>query len=814
MQYYKVLRRCISSHLHHVDEESHNFLPEKEDDLLNVSEKFLEHCLKHIEEGGYDIAFKILERLSFMTNSSEFSCSFPIASAIHFSTSRLTAMGSFYQGYYLEAASRLQNDVADCPIIRGHPVPGMVDSLLLLSEAYTAMERHEEALRSARLAVEIAHTRLDVVKRFMESGDDLSSSGLHGQQRPAELELRIGPILDAFTAVSFSYYTLARKLDKANLGEIALEWYERAHTSATKFNIDPLTAHEFWEALGKSKKLWVQPPSVHDPSRKVERAKKSDQKQHHASIMSSTGPGPFNSHEVNHTQKPTKDDRVSSSQRTVIDDFMSEIKKSDSREYNNKIDKSEAHTDTHSASGRITRPKSAHSKLGGGYQDVSPTHHNTRTGYDYSPEADVHPSREMRDDVYVTGITRDRVNGARSPLKSFQQELDMAFEEDLIEMDLLQKKLGAELARTHLDIKDMTSNTGPPDVMICRSKPESDLELVSTPTANQKQVFVDPALSSVDIGAEVEVFCPHVDPSSIVHDDDDDVDEDASYDTPEFHHDPSISPKYAEISEKGWFIGKVTGFFDDSGMIVYVQGLGSVRTTKFGGYFRLHVLPVEADADGTTHSPSSKLDTVRGHPMGLRVSANYQASRFRHLQTHVSGEKGSSQWIPGRILSKNKDGTYCVGYDFGETESNVRYEDIRDTRTNTSTCYPKQRANSISTSARDTGTCTPSKANNLRREFAFQMEASVKKIGAILTGPEAIGRNSRKHEAVTNSATRMQALLRSRKSRLRFSFKQDLLRLGLEASRREHELLARQQRLANTYSQMAIAIKQFLFNQA
>lgn len=80
---------------------------------------------------------------------------------LRFLIDNISAFVYYFNGDFRKTRSILSKQISSAPSINGVFLSGFVDSLLMLSEAHSQLGRHEDALHSARLAVTIAHRRID-----------------------------------------------------------------------------------------------------------------------------------------------------------------------------------------------------------------------------------------------------------------------------------------------------------------------------------------------------------------------------------------------------------------------------------------------------------------------------------------------------------------------------------------------------------------------------------------------------------------------------------------------------------------------------
>lgn len=84
-----------------------------------------------------------------------------IKEILQFEIRRAQAMGYYKESKFSNAIKQLNPAVSSGPVIGGSFSSGLSDALVLLADCYSALGRRDDALRSAKLAVNIAHERLD-----------------------------------------------------------------------------------------------------------------------------------------------------------------------------------------------------------------------------------------------------------------------------------------------------------------------------------------------------------------------------------------------------------------------------------------------------------------------------------------------------------------------------------------------------------------------------------------------------------------------------------------------------------------------------
>jgi len=364
LDYVRLLKRSVNTE-YSLDSSKLGELPTSDAALLDVGKGLLSLAFRYFESRHYIEGYDRLERLSLICKELQYA--FPSADVMAFAAKRMFALGHLLAGDIEIALACLQRDIAAAG---GVAIAGMIDSLILLSDSYTCLRRYNEALHTARLAVDTAHANLETKKH---------SIVIAGLKSLPESESFM--VLSEFDAVSLSYFTIAKKLEDAQLGPIAVEWYERAHSSATKFNLNPSTAKEFWDEWGRAKRYWTSPPSNTSSSVKFI----SNKVKVKSSKSGSGQPGVRTSNpDVSHNALSTNTSNV------TIDITPAQPVNNDSPSTGMQ----------NSSKGTTIRPKSAFSKLGGSYNQeiTSPSHNNQIGNEDVELSTEVRPIEGKDDD--------------------------------------------------------------------------------------------------------------------------------------------------------------------------------------------------------------------------------------------------------------------------------------------------------------------------------------------------------------------------------------------------------------------------------
>ncbi|KAJ1431022.1 hypothetical protein B484DRAFT_44968, partial [Ochromonadaceae sp. CCMP2298] len=172
-----------------------------------------------------------------------------ISSAMHlyqtceFAASRAHAAAYHLAGKETMVIKCLNPAVSRCPRDQaGGFVAGLSDALVLLTEAYASLGRGDDALHSARLAVTIAHERLEASNQARQKEGQGREQGL-GQGQI------VGPTLDVYEGTIVAYCSLASQLERSGMGHLSLEWFERALQAARKFEMDGGVIRELQKSI-------------------------------------------------------------------------------------------------------------------------------------------------------------------------------------------------------------------------------------------------------------------------------------------------------------------------------------------------------------------------------------------------------------------------------------------------------------------------------------------------------------------------------------------------------------------------------------
>ena len=105
--------------------------------------------------------FKVGDRMAAQKAIKKILSRAPCASAIHFSAQLCLSLGHLRMKEYEEVVKTLSEVISLC----GQSTNGLCDALIMLAEAYSAVGLLDEALHSARLAVDVAHDKLETYQK-------------------------------------------------------------------------------------------------------------------------------------------------------------------------------------------------------------------------------------------------------------------------------------------------------------------------------------------------------------------------------------------------------------------------------------------------------------------------------------------------------------------------------------------------------------------------------------------------------------------------------------------------------------------------
>ena len=132
-------------------------------DYLSLSKRaLLTAYSKFLSGTDFDRMHLMLRGLTTYVNLVGSKAFIPIST---FEINRTHALGYYKECKYANAIKYLNPAVSNCPKHRDNFVSGLSDTLILLAECYSALGRRDDALHSARLAVNIAHERLELYNK-------------------------------------------------------------------------------------------------------------------------------------------------------------------------------------------------------------------------------------------------------------------------------------------------------------------------------------------------------------------------------------------------------------------------------------------------------------------------------------------------------------------------------------------------------------------------------------------------------------------------------------------------------------------------
>lgn len=167
---------------------------------------------------------------------------------VGFHINRFRAFGYSWSDAHLKAVKASNKAIAHCPIVNGARAKGLVDILILISDSYSAMNKNEDAVYSAKLAVDIAHDQLE------KSVDEIFVNGVEGKSIVGGVRTYLGPLLDNNLLLIFAYFNLATQLRHGDMVESSITWYEKAIQTAESNRIDEDIISVLFAGLNEAEK--------------------------------------------------------------------------------------------------------------------------------------------------------------------------------------------------------------------------------------------------------------------------------------------------------------------------------------------------------------------------------------------------------------------------------------------------------------------------------------------------------------------------------------------------------------------------------
>lgn len=187
-----------------------------------------------------------------------------LSDIVSFAITRLLALNHYKLNDFTTVIQLLNPIISSCPRSKGIYLPGLADTLILLAESYGALGRYDDAVQSAKLAVTIAHERLEYTQLLQKynynNGSNTNSSNnlkpygntsLNSSLNPAltnsitsslsssRIQHICGPMLDSLAAVVVAYHTIANHIENIPaLYSLSMDWHDRALQTAIRFNLD------------------------------------------------------------------------------------------------------------------------------------------------------------------------------------------------------------------------------------------------------------------------------------------------------------------------------------------------------------------------------------------------------------------------------------------------------------------------------------------------------------------------------------------------------------------------------------------------
>jgi len=143
---------------------------------------------------------------------------------VGFHMNRFRAFGFAWLEKHLKAVKASNKAIARCPSVDGARAKGLVDLLIIISDSYSVLNQLEDAVHSAKLAVDIAHEQLEktVDETFINGTESEEESRVDGVRN------YMGPILNNNLMLILAYFNLATQLRHSNMVEASITWYEKS----------------------------------------------------------------------------------------------------------------------------------------------------------------------------------------------------------------------------------------------------------------------------------------------------------------------------------------------------------------------------------------------------------------------------------------------------------------------------------------------------------------------------------------------------------------------------------------------------------
>ena len=227
--------------------------------------------------------------------------------------------------------------------------------------------------------------KINKVDQATVKSDDIT----HGDLKDIKDVYDVGPVLDCFSGMVLAYWTLAKQLDHDAHSGLAIEWYQRAQETATKFNLDKYFS---LEPLVEQNSLPRSHPPIHRAfsesvigpngttnmeNGKIERSNSNEElNEQYIDHFSRAKERPQSARPrlVQYNTSSTHSNGVTSSSNSTPEvpklEVKTDLKSDEMRKLSNtsKAHVTVASQSTGSPASEVrVRPKSAVSKLGGGY---------------------------------------------------------------------------------------------------------------------------------------------------------------------------------------------------------------------------------------------------------------------------------------------------------------------------------------------------------------------------------------------------------------------------------------------------------------
>lgn len=197
--------------------------------LYELSDGYMHTAYNYLVQGDYENYNSYIRKLNSIKENFG---SKHARSVITFHINRIQSL-YFSKIQSWVKAIRCGNDaISKCPIINECRVLGIVECIVFISDAYGALEQHDDAVQSAKLAVNVAHTQYEVFRNLK------ATIGETKNQINEDIFFTLGPTLDHTHLFIYSYLNLAIQLSKRGMTEASMEWHQRTLQTAEILRVD------------------------------------------------------------------------------------------------------------------------------------------------------------------------------------------------------------------------------------------------------------------------------------------------------------------------------------------------------------------------------------------------------------------------------------------------------------------------------------------------------------------------------------------------------------------------------------------------